>query len=330
MRVIKKCGGRRRLKRKRLGKKLPLTPAVDSLEASVEQQAISTELIETTRQEGPEAASQPHSVHELENVTEVVILNAIDTATDGSVSAHEETDSYDIVDPLSADQDQNTSDETLIEISVCMDETLVSSNQVEEAVKDNQEERPSMCSSPVERMKTDGDKPVTATEDDSFCDDAFSGDETSDDCNLTMSEISELPTIQDSLAPDSDDERISKKSALQQNRLTVKVYKEPEPEPEPEPLEDVKDLLADEVGQFVEVDSSPENFYQSEQVTEALELLRDIHEEEEVNNSIVQQQVPPIVEEIADPLAVVSITNTKTREPTKNICVLNLCRLKLL
>lgn len=43
----------------------------------------------------------------------------------------------------------------------------------------------------------------------------------------------------------------------------------------------MEDLLGDDVGHFVQEDSSPEDFYQSEQVTEALELLRNIHDEDD-------------------------------------------------
>lgn len=308
-RVVNKRCGRRRLKRKRVMKKLPVATALDSLEAATEQRAILTAPMDTVNPHGDETLPQLHPTQEPGDVTEVVILNPIDSNADGSISAHEEAESCDILDSLSADHDQDTSDETLIEISVCMEEPLISTHHAEVIANDNHEEQPSMCSSPVERVKPNEENMAAATEEDSFCDDAFSDDDASDDCNLTVSEVSELPTIQDSLAPDSEDEKILNKVALER----VKVYKEPEP------LEDVEDLLAGDVGQFVEVDSSPENFYQSEQVTEALELLRDIHEEEEVNNSLARQRTSSsaTAEETSDPPAEMTASDTVTSEPAE-------------
>ncbi len=95
------------------------------------------------------------------------------------------------------------------------------------------------------------------------------------------------PTIKDSLPSDPDDEKLDKKSDLDERQLEGD---------DGRALSEMKDFLNSSVGHFVQEDSSPEDFFQSHQVTEALELLRDIHDKEdsaaaaEINSMAAKQK----------------------------------------
>ncbi|XP_057370655.1 polycomb protein Asx-like [Daphnia carinata] len=80
-------------------------------------------------------------------------------------------------------------------------------------------------------------------------------------------------SIKDSLPPsDCDEEKISKDKSANDCQMRID---------DGRALSEMKDFLNSSVGHFVQEDSSPEDFFQSHQVTEALELLRDIHDRED-------------------------------------------------
>jgi additional sex combs-like protein len=94
--------------------------------------------------------------------------------------------------------------------------------------------------------------------------------------------LSNPPTIKDSLpSSDTDEEKESKEQDVDERQMEID---------DSQALNEMKDFLSSSVGHFVQEDSSPEDFFQSHQVTEALELLRDIHDREESVPVIAEQQ----------------------------------------
>lgn len=117
--------------------------------------------------------------------------------------------------------------------------------------------------------------------------------------NAFSFETPQSPTIKDSLPVDPEDEKIENKQSAEEEQSEL------------EERQALSDFLDNSVGHFVE-DSSPEDFFQSHQVTEALELLRDIHEKEDNLESIhatLEQELPistlkettsPVQESVSD------------------------------
>lgn len=101
--------------------------------------------------------------------------------------------------------------------------------------------------------------------------------------------VSHPPTIKDSLPSESEDVPIQKKLDEEEHDSELD---------EGRAFSEMKEFLNSSVGQFVQEDSSPEDFFQSHQVTEALELLRDIRDKED--DAAVPELVPVVEDQEID------------------------------
>lgn len=110
--------------------------------------------------------------------------------------------------------------------------------------------------------------------------DVISASEEDDPFYLNNS--SHPPTVKDSLpSSDCDEEKKHKDKYVDERQMRIN---------DGQALSEMKNFLTSSVGHFVQEDSSPEDFFQSHQVTEALELLRDIHDREDSPPVAIEQQ----------------------------------------
>ena len=178
-----------------------------------------------------------------------------------------------------------TSDEPLTEVSGCMEETLICSSQPQEEVVTLMEQDDTS----LDQLRSTS----SGASSDTVADQGRSSVEQTNDCHVFNSTAEEsedgafidLP-VKDSLplVSSSDDEEDEHSDAEHLKEVTIKAVVAAEKvlnENETTLNDTMEDLLGDNVGHFVQEDSSPEDFYQSEQVTEALELLRNIHDEDD-------------------------------------------------
>ena len=194
-----------------------------------------------------------------------------------------------------------TSDEHLTELSGCLDEPLSSSHQLESALEQDADEN-RWKSSPGDR----GDSSP-----------GLDGEVHSLDEHNQEEEVVISTGHQNSCLETSDDhfgtfQKTSEAAA--------------------ESFKQMEDLLSDDVGHFVQEDSSPEDFYQSEQLTEALELLTNIQDEEEKASAsaaaadrsaectAAAAPVEPVVGIDSAPSSAINEINAEPNEQTRTDC----------
>ena len=304
-RLVNRRIGRRRMKRKKPLKKVAIIPVslddanqpvIPSEDISVltEEICSSTEAITTDCAEIPEE--------------ELTVSNEVIVAIDRILSPIEvdETCGIALIDSCHAAKDDDHA--VLIQI-----EERDAEESYQSAIDDHLDELPAVCQqqlvagSPlVETILECEKRENTQWDDDTLIANAKNRADSNENDGLMLRETTHAlssndaykdadifyadgpqtrSSAEDSLKMDQDDDRVSKNSDENGQQLEM--------EDGHRTMNEMKDFLS--VGQFVQEDSSPEDFFQSHQVTEALELLRDIHDREE---SAPMEELNPVAEDL--------------------------------
>ena len=287
-RLVGRKMGRRRMKRKKTIKKIVISTVVDS---EVNNHVIPEEITDVSEVCSRNTiAVESFKIVDTESVVITEATGAIDHILSSTDTDELKTNSgNDFLDPLHVARDETptltsetTEEDDLEELSVCQktpdvlgelptyEPSITASPQVEvileqEKIENTQWEVTNQSESakhPVEKDAYEGSEfRRNSTEVDA-----------SEDEDVFGLKGSHPPTIKDSLPSDLEEETLNKKTDEEERELEMD---------DGRALSEMKDFLNSSVGHFVQEDSSPEDFFQSHQVTEALELLRDINDKED-------------------------------------------------
>lgn len=292
-RIISRKIGRRKMKRKKSIRKIVThldsedknqatsedTPLI--YEEVVTKDATSVEPAETQPVEMPEEISAIHpsiGIDETENSPGIEFMDTLNVEKETASTSHptQENDS----DPHSLACQGTSGNDSMEMVDRLEDPLFIESPQREIDLENDK-----LVDTLQESSKSPSEESETQTEGNKNTDvqDTSTGMTASEeDDGLYLNSSHPATAIKDSLpSSDCDEEKISKDESANNCQMQIDNGRA---------LSEMKDFLTSSVGHFVQEDSSPEDYFQSHQVTEALELLRDIHDREDSAPLAIEQQ----------------------------------------
>ena len=283
--------GRKRVKRKKPNNKKMILPSVAEGEVKIymdSQDLTVSDSIEVIAVEPEDAATSSVLLYPVSpNKDPELTDSAESTCEDERISTQAEEEELES-DAGVPSVSHETSDEPLTEVSGMEEIVKCSSHQQLEEVATSMEQDDtsldqlrSSSSGGSSEVVTDGGR--SSVEQNSDYPTFIATVEEEEEEESEDGAFIDLP-VKDSLPPvsSSDEEQDDHFNCLKVKEEDVVDAEKNLIETETTLNDTMEDLLGDDnVGHFVQEDSSPEDFYQSEQVTEALELLRNIHDEDD-------------------------------------------------
>jgi len=326
-RIASRRFGRKKVKRRKPVKKIVFVSSYDSEKTEDDTDHASTVFsglvptVSNPADEGPMETPEPE-IAEPADLSQDSAESNEDEDDDGGMEgdcAGEEaevcslrpSEESDVGEPSGSQSLPETSDEHLTEISGCLDDPMSMSGQMDSGMEQDGDAELCWKSSPVGEIRVpalpEGEVEIMLAEQDV--------EETvikQEEEKIRQVEETVIETEKDMIDMLGTSTTADLHSVCVQNEMTFEhsgavVMDVPSTamekiNDEAESLKAMEDLLANNVGQFVQEDSSPEDFYQNERLTEALELLRDINVEEEKTSAsaaaLLSQPAESIVEAI--------------------------------
>lgn len=314
-RIVGRKMGRRRIKRKKPIRKIVMSTLLNS-EEKTEITPEDTLLVSEKVCSKDVMSVESFEIVEMQPIEIIEVIEPVHPSTDTdeheSISGVEfdalnvEKGEVPASNPTEESDCEEQSPESLVQVTPSNCSFVEISNRLEE---------PSLTTSHQMEIDFDQDK-FDGTDWDSTKNlSAESNNQVEGDANLKVQETStgicaseeedifylnNPPTIKDSLpSSDTDEEKAHKEQDVDDRQMEID---------DGQALNEMKDFLTSSVGHFDQEDSSPEDFFQSHQVTEALELLRDIHDREDSVPVIEEQQ------KISSQIATENVTTDKRDE----------------